>query len=33
MLHKIGEVDCADVVSVDEGGALKGAMELLEQLV
>jgi hypothetical protein len=33
MLHGIGgEVDCADVVAVDEGGALKGAVELVEQL-
>jgi hypothetical protein len=33
MLHKIGgEVDHADVVAVDEGGALKGVVELLEQL-
>jgi hypothetical protein len=29
MLHEIGgEVDGADVVAVDEGGALKGAVEL-----
>ena len=33
MLHGIGgEVDHADVVAVDEGGALKGAMEFVEQL-
>jgi hypothetical protein len=33
MLHGIGgEEDCVDVVAVDEGGALKGAMELLEEL-
>ena len=33
MLHKIGgEVDRADVVSVDERGALEGAVELLEKL-
>jgi hypothetical protein len=33
MLHEIGgEVDRADVVAVDECGALKGAVELLEKL-
>jgi hypothetical protein len=33
MLHEIGrEVDRADVVVVDEGGALKGVMELVEEL-
>jgi nucleoside-triphosphatase THEP1 len=33
MLHGIGrEVDRADVVAVDEGGTLEGAMELLEKL-
>jgi hypothetical protein len=33
MLHGIGgEVDRADAVAVDESGALKGAMELLEKL-
>jgi hypothetical protein len=33
MLHGIGgKVDRADVVAVDEGGTLKGAMELVEQL-
>jgi hypothetical protein len=33
MLHGIGgEVDHADVVAVDEGGALKGVVELLGQL-
>jgi hypothetical protein len=33
MLHGIGgEVDGADVVAVDEGGALKGAVELVEEL-
>jgi nucleoside-triphosphatase THEP1 len=32
MLHKIGEVDRADIVVVDEGGALEGAVELLEKL-
>ena len=33
MLHGIGgELDHTDVVVVDEGGALKGAMELLEEL-
>jgi hypothetical protein len=31
VLHGIGgEVDHTDVVAVDEGGARKGAMELLE---
>jgi hypothetical protein len=31
MLHGIrGEVDSADVVAVYEGGALKGAVELVE---
>jgi hypothetical protein len=30
-LHEIGgEVDGADVVAVDEGGTLKGAIELVE---
>jgi hypothetical protein len=34
MLHGIdGEVDDADVVALDEGGALKGAVELVEELV
>jgi hypothetical protein len=33
MLHGIGgEVDRADVVIVDKGGALKGAVEFLEKL-
>ena len=33
MLHGIGaEVDGADVVAVDEGGALKGAVELMDGL-
>jgi hypothetical protein len=33
MLHKIGlQADGADVVAVDEGGVLKGAVELVEQL-
>jgi hypothetical protein len=33
MLHEIGgEVDRADVVAVDEGGALQRAVELLEEL-
>jgi hypothetical protein len=33
MLHGIGgEVDGVDVVAVDEGGALKGAVELVEEL-
>jgi hypothetical protein len=33
MLHGIGgEVDRADVVAVDEGGALKGIVELMEEL-
>jgi hypothetical protein len=33
MLHEIGgEVDCADVVVVDEGGALEGVVEHLEKL-
>jgi hypothetical protein len=33
MLHGIGgEVDHADVVAVDEGGALKGTVELVEEL-
>jgi hypothetical protein len=33
MLHEIGgEVDCADVVAVDEGGALEGTVELVEEL-
>jgi hypothetical protein len=31
MLHGIGgEVDGADVVAVDEGGAMKGVVELVE---
>jgi hypothetical protein len=31
VLHGIdGEVDGADVVAVDKGGALKGAVELVE---
>jgi hypothetical protein len=34
MLHEIGgEADGADVVAVDEGGTLEGAVELLEELV
>jgi hypothetical protein len=34
MLHGVaGEVDRADVVAVDAGGALEGAVELLEKLV
>jgi hypothetical protein len=33
MLHGIGgEIDRIDIVAVDEGDALKGAVELLEQL-
>jgi hypothetical protein len=33
MLYGIGgEVDCADVVAVDEGGALEGTVELVEEL-
>jgi hypothetical protein len=33
MLHGIsGEVDRADIVAVDEGGTLKGVVDLLEQL-
>jgi hypothetical protein len=33
MLHKIGgEVDRVDIVAVDEGGALEGAMELLKKV-
>jgi hypothetical protein len=32
MLHEIGEVDRADIVAVDEGDALKGAVDLLEKL-
>jgi hypothetical protein len=33
MLHGIGgEVDGADVVAVDEGGTLKGYVELMEEL-
>jgi hypothetical protein len=33
MLHGIGgEVDCTDVVTVDEGGALEGTVELVEEL-
>jgi hypothetical protein len=33
MLHGIGgEIDRADVVAVDEGGMLEGAVELLEKL-
>jgi hypothetical protein len=33
MLHGIGgEVDRADVVAVDEGGTLKGTVELVEEL-
>jgi hypothetical protein len=32
MLHGVGgEVDGADVVAVDEGGALEGAVELVEE--
>jgi hypothetical protein len=34
MLHRIDrEVDRADVVAVDKGGTLEGAVELLEKLV
>jgi hypothetical protein len=34
MLHGIsGEVDSVDVVVVDQGGMLEGAMELMEELV
>jgi hypothetical protein len=34
MLHEVGgEVDCADIVAVDEGEALEGALEFLEKLV
>jgi nucleoside-triphosphatase THEP1 len=33
MLHEVGEeVDRADVVVIDEGGALEGAVELLKKL-
>jgi hypothetical protein len=33
MLHGIGgEIDRADIVAVDEGGALKGTVELVEEL-
>jgi hypothetical protein len=33
MLHGVGgEVDRADVVAVDEGGALEGTVELVEEL-
>jgi hypothetical protein len=33
MLHEIGgEVDGADDVTVDEGGALEGVVELVEEL-
>ena len=33
MLHEIvGEVYCADVVAIDEGGALEGTVELVEEL-
>ena len=33
MLHGVGgEVDRADVVAVDEGGALEGVVELVEEL-
>jgi hypothetical protein len=33
MLHEIGgEVDHADIIAVDEGGTLKGATELVEEL-
>jgi hypothetical protein len=33
MLHGIGgEVDCANVIAVDEGGALEGTVELVEEL-
>jgi hypothetical protein len=33
MLHVIGgEVDRADVVAIDEAGALEGAMELMEKM-
>jgi hypothetical protein len=34
MLHGVGgEVDSADVIAVDQGGALEGAVELVEELV
>jgi hypothetical protein len=34
VLHEIGgEVDGADVVAVDEGGTLKGVVELVEKLM
>jgi hypothetical protein len=33
MLHRIGgEVDRADIVAVDEGGALEGTVKLLKKL-
>jgi hypothetical protein len=33
MLHGVGEeVDCADVVVIDKGGALEGSVELLKKL-
>jgi hypothetical protein len=33
MLHRVGgEVDHADIVAVDEGGALEETMELVEEL-
>jgi hypothetical protein len=33
MLNRIGEeIDGADVVAVDEGGTLEGAVELVEEL-
>jgi hypothetical protein len=33
MMHGIGgEVDRADIIAVDEGGTLKGAVELLDYL-
>jgi hypothetical protein len=33
MLHGVGgEVDRADIVAVDEGGALEGTVELVEEL-
>jgi hypothetical protein len=33
MLDKVGgEVDCADIVAVDEGGTLERVVELLEKL-
>lgn len=32
MLHEIGEVDRAEVVTVDEGEALEGVVELSKKL-